>query len=88
MAGKKDMTDCVCSFCGKNKNEVKTLIAGPGDVYICDECVDVCNDILGSEIMDAEVIDDQEDNDGINLLKPMEIKELLVLFQWLFMHKN
>ena len=33
-----------CSFCGKNQNEVRRLIAGPS-VYICDECVDLCNDI-------------------------------------------
>lgn len=37
-----------CSFCGKNQDEVKALIAGPG-VRICDECVGVCNDILRNE---------------------------------------
>ena len=34
-----------CSFCGKNQNEVRKLIAGPS-VYICNECVDLCNDII------------------------------------------
>ena len=37
-----------CSFCGKNQDEVRKLIAGP-DVYICDECVDLCNDIIAAE---------------------------------------
>ena len=78
MAGKKDMTSCVCSFCGKNKNQVRTMISGPGEVYICDECIEVCNEILGSEIEAEMVAEDVEEyNDGINLLKPMAIKELL-----------
>jgi len=38
-----------CSFCGKNQNEVRKLIAGPS-VYICDECVDLCNDIIKEEL--------------------------------------
>ena len=37
-----------CSFCGKNQREVKKLIAGPS-VYICDECIDLCNDIIREE---------------------------------------
>ena len=41
-----------CSFCGKGQNEVKRLIAGPG-VYICNECVDLCNDILGEEMFET-----------------------------------
>ena len=38
-----------CSFCGKNQDQVKRLIAGPGAVYICDECVDLCREIIGEE---------------------------------------
>ncbi len=38
----------VCSFCGKSQNEVRKLIAGP-TVYICDECIDLCNDIIAEE---------------------------------------
>ncbi len=38
-----------CSFCGKAQNQVVKLIAGPG-VYICDECVDLCNDIITEEV--------------------------------------
>lgn len=72
MAKKIDNT-CRCSFCGKNQEQVRKLIAGPAGVYICDECVDVC-----SEIMEEEF---EEDNlDGkfeINLLKPKEIKAFL-----------
>ena len=77
MAGKKDMDQCVCSFCGKDKNHVKTLIAGPGDVYICDECIDVCNEIIGNEVMDGDIEEQYDEDTGINLLKPMEIKKLL-----------
>nr|MDJ0623478.1 ClpX C4-type zinc finger protein [Desulfocapsaceae bacterium] len=41
-------TDCNCSFCGKNQDEVNKLIAGP-DVFICDECIDLCNEIVQDE---------------------------------------
>ena len=41
-----------CSFCGKSQNEVRKLIAGPS-VFICDECVDLCNDIIREEVQDA-----------------------------------
>ncbi len=60
-----------CSFCGKNQNEVRRLIAGPS-VYICDECVDLCNDIISEEthVTDAE---DREQQ----LPAPTQIKELL-----------
>ena len=42
-----------CSFCGKNQHEVRKLIAGPS-VFICDECVELCNDIIREEIEDSE----------------------------------
>lgn len=60
-----------CSFCGKNQNEVRRLIAGPS-VYICDECVDLCNDIISEE---TQVVD-AENNDH-KLPVPTEIKDLL-----------
>ena len=41
-----------CSFCGKSQEQVRKLIAGPG-VYICDECIDLCNEILDEELIDA-----------------------------------
>jgi hypothetical protein len=43
----------VCSFCGKNQDEVRKLIAGPA-VYICDECIDLCNDIIAEECNDQQ----------------------------------
>lgn len=57
-----------CSFCGKSQNEVKKLIAGPG-VYICDECIELCNDIIAEER-------EREDNTKATLRvpKPVEIK--------------
>ena len=45
MTDTKDQKKLHCSFCGKNQDEVKKLIAGPS-VYICNECVDLCNDCL------------------------------------------
>lgn len=59
-----------CSFCGKQQDEVKKLIAGP-DVYICDECVELCNTILKEEEQE------QVSSEDINLLKPEQIKKLL-----------
>ena len=41
-----------CSFCGKSQKQVKKLIAGPG-VYICDECIELCNEIIESEVDDS-----------------------------------
>ena len=41
-----------CSFCGKSQEQVRKLIAGPG-VYICDECIDLCNEILDEEILES-----------------------------------
>ena len=42
-----------CSFCGKSQDQVRKLIAGPG-VYICDECIDLCNEILDEELLDNQ----------------------------------
>jgi ATP-dependent Clp protease ATP-binding subunit ClpX len=42
-----------CSFCGKSQDQVRKLIAGPG-VYICDECIDLCNEILDEELVDSQ----------------------------------
>ncbi|SHL95018.1 ATP-dependent Clp protease ATP-binding subunit ClpX [Vreelandella subglaciescola] len=60
-----------CSFCGKNQNEVRKLIAGPS-VYICDECVDLCNDIIREEVLEADAESDEE-----RLPKPREIRYTL-----------
>ncbi|SIQ07391.1 ATP-dependent Clp protease ATP-binding subunit ClpX [Marinobacterium stanieri] len=60
-----------CSFCGKSQDEVRKLIAGPS-VFICDECVDLCNDIIREEVQDADEQEPQE-----HLPTPAEIKETL-----------
>ncbi|MFM7545305.1 MAG: ClpX C4-type zinc finger protein, partial [Synechococcales cyanobacterium] len=49
-----------CSFCGKSQEQVRKLIAGPG-VYICDECVDLCNEILDEEFLDSNSTGSQSD---------------------------
>lgn len=72
MAG-KNSEDIRCSFCNKTQDQVKKLIAGPAGVYICDECVEICADIIEEEYEEEPV---EEDLD-INLLKPVEIKEFL-----------
>ena len=59
-----------CSFCGKTQKQVKKLIAGPG-VYICDECIDLCNEIIVEELTEANSLGLQE------LPKPTEIYEFL-----------
>ena len=60
-----------CSFCGKNQSEVKKLIAGPS-VYICDECVALCNDIIKEDSND-----DKNDDKKENLPIPAEINAIL-----------
>lgn len=59
-----------CSFCNKTQDQVRKLIAGP-NVYICDECIDLCAEIIEEEFDSAEV------ESEINLLKPQEIKDFL-----------
>jgi ATP-dependent Clp protease ATP-binding subunit ClpX len=63
--------DLLCSFCGKSQDEVKKLIAGPS-VYICDECIQLCNEIIAEEYTQESA----EATAG-HLLKPSEIKEVL-----------
>ena len=60
-----------CSFCGKNQNEVRRLIAGPS-VYICDECVDLCNDIISEE---SQAIESESTTEKLPV--PTEIKSIL-----------
>lgn len=72
MAG-KNSDDIRCSFCNKPQDQVKKLIAGPAGVFICDECVDICADIIEEEYEEEPIGEDID----INLLKPVEIKEFL-----------
>jgi len=68
-----------CSFCGKTQNEVQKLIKGPGDVYICDECIELCNEIINEGVFESDnnknnkTASDKE----INLIKPKEMKAFL-----------
>ena len=73
MAGKISEEKVRCSFCNKTQDQVKKMIAGPGGVYICDECVDICADIIEEEYEDDPETEELE----INLLKPVEIKNFL-----------
>ena len=60
----------LCSFCGKSQRQVKKLIAGPG-VYICDECIDLCNEIIDEELAAPPAFDLE------HLPKPREIYDVL-----------
>ena len=75
MAGRTIGSDVHCSFCKKSQNQVRKLIAGPDGVYICDECIEICQDILEEELDDEE--GDFSAAHDINLIKPMEIKKFL-----------
>ena len=74
MANRSDEHSLRCSFCGKTEKQVKKLVAGPKGVFICDECIEICSDIIDEEFQneyqEAEEIE-------INLLKPKEIKQFL-----------
>lgn len=63
-----------CSFCGKPQDQVRRLIAGPG-VYICDECIELCQDIITEEF--AAMDQGKKPDDGFKLPKPMEISQVL-----------
>src|SRR3712207_9208389 len=70
-SGMRDPSDQLqCSFCGKSQRQVRKLIAGPG-VYICDECIELCNEIIDEEFSGPEVLKDDD------LPKPREINRIL-----------
>lgn len=70
MSRLEDKKQLKCSFCGKTQDQVKRLIAGPG-VYICDECIELCSEII------AEELEVDQEMDLTDLPKPKEIKEFL-----------
>lgn len=72
--GEKDR-NIRCSFCGKSQKEVERIIAGPG-VYICDECIKVCTNIIENDLYEDSEISSGEDKSN-ELLKPEEIKKIL-----------
>lgn len=76
MAGRNSEDKVRCSFCGKSQQQVRKLIAGPNGAYICDECIDICSEIIEEELMGVDPGTDEKDLD-INLLTPREMKEFL-----------
>ena len=64
-----------CSFCGKTSDQVRRLLSGPNGVYICDECIELCSEILEEELDGTS--DYYDASNDINLLKPKEIKKFL-----------
>ncbi len=63
-----------CSFCGKTQDQVRKLIAGPNESYICDECVAICADIIEEELEEEPFVRNEM---NVNLLKPREINDFL-----------
>lgn len=74
MAGKHSDDKIRCSFCKKSQDQVRKMIAGPDGLYICDDCVEICSDIVSEELEEFDC--DAADFD-FNLLKPIEIKNFL-----------
>lgn len=65
-----------CSFCGKPQDAVKKLIAGPDGIYICDECISLCSEIIEEELYEDELAANAGEME-INLLKPKQIKAFM-----------
>ncbi len=77
MASKKDNDGEIrCSFCGKLKKDAKKLVAGPPGIYICDECIGICSDIIEDDFDETEY-SSAGNSEEIRLLKPRQIKEFL-----------
>lgn len=76
MAGRIGDEKIRCSFCGKTQDQVRKLIAGPNGAYICDECVDICSEIIEEEFEEDDVVPEKGVQE-INLLKPKELKDFL-----------
>ena len=73
MAGKLGDDVVRCSFCNKSQAQVRKMIAGPNGAYICDECIEICNEIIEEEFE----YDDRREYNDINLLTPEEMKAFL-----------
>ena len=74
MADKKGEDKIRCSFCGKSQEQARKLIAGPNGAYICDDCIDICAEIIDDEFSETE---DPREGLDITLYKPEEIKAFL-----------
>ncbi len=77
MAGRYNDEKIRCSFCGKSQQQVRKLIAGPNGAYICDECIEICAEIIDEELPDDDYEEVEEPGFDINLLKPKEMKAFL-----------
>lgn len=66
-----------CSFCGKSQEQVHRLISGPNGAYICDECIDICAEIIEEEDLEERRGGHKTSQDEINLLRPEELKAFL-----------
>ena len=73
----KNIEKIRCNFCGKTQDQVRKLIAGPGGAYICDECVDICAEIIEEEFEEDEAAEEEKPEFEINLQKPKKLKEFL-----------
>ena len=65
-----------CSFCGRTQEQVRKLIAGPSGsgAFICDECVDICTEIIEEELEEYDETETPKEEQEINLIKPEEMK--------------
>ena len=72
MAKQKEIKDIRCSFCGKTQNQANKIVAGPG-VNICDECLELCNEIINSDELELANMQEKESR----IPNPKEIKEIL-----------
>ncbi len=77
MAGRNNEDKVRCSFCGKPQQQVRKLIAGPNGAFICDECIDICYEIIEEELLERPGMAGPKKKRDINLLKPQEMKLFL-----------
>ncbi len=70
-----DKKSFCCSFCGKDESQVRQIVRAPNDVCICDECIKLCNQVIGEELFDAYTSNDSEFN--FEIKKPSELKAIL-----------
>ena len=73
----KNGVDIRCSFCNKSQDEVRKLIAGPSGVYICDECVQMCTDVLEEEMLEMQQYQQSAPVTRRHLKKPREVFDTL-----------
>ncbi len=78
MANKSDnRSTFFCSFCGKDQSQVRKMVSGPDNIYICDECIGLCAELVEELQGGNEAVFPEAEDVGINLLKPVEIKAFL-----------